>query len=56
MALRPVVAKLIERAALRLWQDDLAYAERLFTLREQRRAAREGEAAQLEVVSSRGTP
>ncbi|HZQ32901.1 MAG TPA: DUF5914 domain-containing protein [Mycobacterium sp.] len=29
----PVIAPLMRRAATRLWRDDLAYAERLFTLR-----------------------
>jgi isorenieratene synthase len=54
-ALRPVVARLIELAAARLWRDDLAYAERMFTLR-QRRQERDDDAARLEVVGSRGTP
>jgi isorenieratene synthase len=55
-ALRPVVTKLIERASVRLWQDDRVYAERLFTLRQRRSEVREGEPAPFEVVSSRGNP
>jgi isorenieratene synthase len=48
MALRPVVSRLMARAAERLWRDDLAYAERLFALRERRGGERD---AGLEVIS-----
>jgi hypothetical protein len=56
IALRPLVGRLIERAATRLWRDDVAYAERLFTLRQRRGGERDGDGAQLEVVGTRGTP
>jgi hypothetical protein len=49
LALKPLVARVIERAAARLWRDDIAYAERTFALR-QRQAERAG--TRLEIVGS----
>jgi isorenieratene synthase len=52
LLLRGMFRPLIERASRRLWVDDVAYAERMFRLRERANAAAQPE----RVVALRGTP